>query len=94
MPVYVYGCDTDIEHERIEIVHAMNEEPGLKCACGSSMHRIPQPLRGWYRKPTDTLLEWMSANYRLARTKAKYRHSKDHVNHVDGTLRQSQYGRK
>lgn len=95
MPVYVYGCDQDKGHPRVEVAHAIGEEIGLKCSeCRGGMHRIPQPLRGWYRNPVETLIEWSSANYRLLRSGSKRRISPHKVNRIEGTLPQSEYRRR
>ena len=63
MPVYVYGCDEDKEHERVETVHSMNEDPEMICEqCGSAMHRIPQVVTH-YNNPYNTLLGMMDKKY-------------------------------
>jgi hypothetical protein len=50
---------------------------------GEIMHRVPQPLRAWYRNANDTLFDWCEVN--LKRWKKKVpRFSPDHVNNPDG----------
>jgi hypothetical protein len=53
MPLYVYGCDQDKTHPRVEIAHAMKEVIFTLCQrCGSPMHRVPQ-LFGFGVPPMD-----------------------------------------
>ena len=63
MPTYVYGCDKDKSHPRGEVFHGINEDPVIICdECGSTMHRIPQPMR-FYMNPSDVLYSWMDEKY-------------------------------
>jgi hypothetical protein len=62
MPVYVYGCTENKEHDRIETVHGMNEDPEVLCDCGAVMARVPQVV-GHYNNPYDTLLKMMDKKY-------------------------------
>jgi hypothetical protein len=63
MPVYVYGCGAP-DHEREEVVHGFHDNPEIVCkTCGEAAHRIPQPLRAWYRNPGEVLLEYMDNKY-------------------------------
>jgi len=78
MRTYVYGCG-DQKHMRVEICHAMGENPVINCpTCGKKCHRIPQQLRGFYQKPEETLIEWVDDNYRRKRA-GKPLHSPDLV---------------
>ena len=71
MPVYVYGCDEDKEHERVEVVHGVGEQPVMLCpVCGGEMHRVPQAFR-WGRASWDVLAEHMDKKYRAWREKRR-----------------------
>lgn len=63
MPVYVYGCDEDKGHERVEVAHGMGESVTMFCqVCGAGMHRVPQAFR-WGRSAWDVLAEKMDKKY-------------------------------
>ncbi len=82
MPTYVYGCDDDVSHPELDIVHRMDENPGMICGeCGATMHRIPQPLAG-FLYPT-MLVDWMCENARLKRI-GKPRPNKYRVTRPEG----------
>lgn len=72
---YVYGCQ-DPTHPRREVVHAMNDNPEVRCPiCRTAMHRIPQRVR-FYMNPTDVLLNEYDAKYRAFRArKAREQHA-------------------
>lgn len=45
MPTYVYGCDANNTHQKVETTHGFHEDPDIRCPdCGETMHRVPQPL--------------------------------------------------
>ena len=67
MPDYVYGCDADRTHPRVEVTHRMDEDPEIRCACGAKMHRVPQPMRGFYRNPEQVIARWLTEESRLKR---------------------------
>lgn len=70
MPTYVYGCQ-DKQHERLEVIHSMSEEPEILCGtCGERMHRIPQAV-DHYHSPWLTLLDHMDRRYRDWRMRRK-----------------------
>jgi hypothetical protein len=68
---YVYGCTTDVNHPRREVIHGMKEEPEITCeSCGARMARVPQAFI-WGHRPFDTLLDKLEERYR----KNRYRRS-------------------
>jgi len=60
MPLYIYGCDQDKDHARIEKAHGMMEDPEVLCSCGARMHRVPQAAEHFVG---GVLLDWMNHNY-------------------------------
>lgn len=94
MPTYVYGCDLDKTHARVEIVHGVDEFINLDCPdCQSSMHRIPQQLLSFGRPAIYTLIEWSTYNLGLLRSGTKRRFSPDTVNRVDTPIPQTKFKR-
>jgi hypothetical protein len=75
MSAYVYGCSQDPAHPRREVVHAMREDPEVRCSvCDAVMHRIPQPFK-FYNNPADTLMNKLDQGYRNYRIKKARQHA-------------------
>lgn len=67
MPIYIYGCDENREHPRVEVAHGVNESPSYTCReCGAGMHRIPQPFR-FGMQAGQIIVDWLEDNYRRKR---------------------------
>lgn len=69
MRTYVYACSVK-EHPRKEVIHELGTDPVITCdVCGKQMHRVPQPMIGFYMHPEEVLISWMDDNYRRLRSK-------------------------
>ena len=71
MPMYVYGCNKDKTHQRVETAHGVNEIVEMWCPdCGAQMHRIPQAF-SYYLNPAMVLYDKLDDQYRQWRAKRK-----------------------
>lgn len=63
MPEYIYGCDKNKDHPRVNVIHGVSTIVELECqVCHAGMHRIPQPFL-YGLSPYEILRDWSERNW-------------------------------